>query len=138
MPFYVAFLLGDFWHFHNLVAPAETAWFSSLWAGPQEAGRGGQACPIPPWALSPHWFACRPASLLTPHSEPPFPETLTACVAPLEGLETHPVPGWTVSMATTQTLAGQSWPPEAGRSRTGDRRGWGLHAGPRRSGSRVS
>ena len=132
MLLYLAFLLGDFWHFHNLEAPLETACFSSLWVGPREAGRGSQPCPIPPWALSPHWFVCRPTSLLTSHSEPPFPETLIACVAPLEGLETHLIPpGWTVSMATTQTLAGLSWPPEAGQSRTGDRPGWGLHASPR-------
>lgn len=37
--------LGGFLAFHNLEAPAETACFSSLWAGPREAG--GAASPAP-------------------------------------------------------------------------------------------
>lgn len=139
--FYLAFLLGDFWPFHNLEAPAERACFSSLWAGPREAG--GAASPAPscpghclPTGLHVDPPACRPPAASLPsqkHSlrgpargpgNPPGPTRL-------DGQHGHhPDP---------RRDAGQSWPAVTDQSRTRDLPGWGLHASPRApSGSCVS
>lgn len=115
-------------HFHNLVAPAETAWFPASGQVPGRlVGRPGLPHPALGTRL-PHWFACRPASLLTPTASLPR--------------NTHSRVPRTRAWKPTRSQAGRSAhsprpsPGRAGLLRLvgagqGDRWGWGLHAGPR-------
>ena len=120
--FNLTFLFGDFWHFHNLEAPAERT-CPGLSAGHREA-----ACPSlsPLGPASPPVCACGPTSPPTSDSETPSPET--AHVAPLEGLEIHLIPpGREVSRTSAQTL--DETPGGAWRLRLGsgqDRKSGGL------------